>query len=129
MRAHFQALEAVPLPATSLLYFNKTLLHKSSELSSLVTGPGLDSSPLEAKNPSVFHGSAATFHFLGQLLDTSLTSLILLRRIQLSVNYFVRGFALLNLIKCKVLRDKSNKMCKGSVCRKLQTNERNHKRS
>ena len=46
----------------SLLYFNKTFLHKSSEQSSLVTGPGLNFSPLEAKNPSVFHGSAATFH-------------------------------------------------------------------
>ena len=45
----------------SLLYFNKTLSHKSSEWSSLVTGPGLNSSPLEAKNPSIFHGSATTF--------------------------------------------------------------------
>ena len=36
------------------LYFNKTLLHKSSEQSSLVSGPGLNSSPLEAKNPGVF---------------------------------------------------------------------------
>ena len=32
----------------------KTLLHKSSERSSLVSGPGLNSSPLEVKNPSVF---------------------------------------------------------------------------
>ena len=46
----------------SLLYFNKTLLHKSSEQSSLVSGPGLNSPPPEAKNPSVFHGSATTFH-------------------------------------------------------------------
>ena len=46
----------------SLSYFNKTLLHKSSEWSSLVTGLGLNSSPQEAKNPSVFHGSATTFH-------------------------------------------------------------------
>ena len=38
----------------SLLYFNKTLLHKSSEQSSLVSGPGLNSPPPEAKNPSVF---------------------------------------------------------------------------
>ena len=38
----------------SPLYFNKTLLHKSSELSSLVPGPGLNSSPPGAKNPSVF---------------------------------------------------------------------------
>ena len=35
------------------LYFNKTLLHKSSEQSSLVSGPRLNSSP-EAKNPSLF---------------------------------------------------------------------------
>ena len=34
----------------SPLYFNKTLLHKSSERSSLVSGPGLNSPP-EAKNP------------------------------------------------------------------------------
>ena len=45
----------------SLLYFNKTLLHKSSEPSNLVSGPGLNSSPPEAKNPSIFHGSATTF--------------------------------------------------------------------
>ena len=38
----------------SLLYFNKTQLHKSSEWSSLVSGPGLNSSPPEAKNPNVF---------------------------------------------------------------------------
>ena len=38
----------------SPLYFNKTLLHKSSEQSSLVSGPGLNSSPLGAKNPGVF---------------------------------------------------------------------------
>ena len=37
----------------SPLYFNKTLLHKSSEQSSLVSGPGLNS-PLEAKNPGIF---------------------------------------------------------------------------
>ena len=36
----------------SPLYFNKTLLHKSSERSSLVSGPGLNSSPPGAKNPS-----------------------------------------------------------------------------
>ena len=34
----------------SLLYLNKTLLHKSSEQSSLVTGPGSNSPPPEAKN-------------------------------------------------------------------------------
>ena len=49
----------------SLLYFNKTLLHKSSEWSRLVSGPGLNSSPLEAKNPDVFCGSAAIFHLGG----------------------------------------------------------------
>ena len=35
------------------LYFNKTLLHRSSERSSLVSGPGLNSSPPGAKNPGV----------------------------------------------------------------------------
>ena len=45
----------------SLLYFNKILLHKSSEWSSLVIGPGFNSFPPEAKNPSIFHGSATTF--------------------------------------------------------------------
>ena len=38
----------------SPLYFNKTLLHKSSEWSSLVSSPRLNSSPLEVKNPGVF---------------------------------------------------------------------------
>ena len=37
----------------SPLYFNKTLLHKSSERSNLVSGPGLNSPP-GAKNPGVF---------------------------------------------------------------------------
>ena len=37
----------------SPLYFNKTLLHKSSEWSSLVSGPGLNSLP-EARNPAFF---------------------------------------------------------------------------
>ena len=45
-----------------LLYFNTTLLHKSSERSSLVSGPGLNSS-LEAKSPGVFRGSATTCQF------------------------------------------------------------------
>ena len=49
----------------SLLYFNKTLLHKSSERSSLVSGSRLNSSPAEAKNPSVLGGSATTFHLGG----------------------------------------------------------------
>ena len=54
-------------PSTlSLLYFNKTLLHKRSARSSLITGPVLNSSPLEAKNPGgVFYGSTTTFHFGG----------------------------------------------------------------
>ena len=38
----------------SPLYFNKILLHKSSERSSLISGPGLNSSPPGAKNPGVF---------------------------------------------------------------------------
>ena len=45
----------------SLLYFNTTFLHNSSEWSSLITGPRLNSSPLKAKNPGIFHGSATTF--------------------------------------------------------------------
>ena len=40
------------------LYLKKILLHKSSERSSLVTGPGLNFSPPKVKNLSVFHGSA-----------------------------------------------------------------------
>ena len=38
----------------SLLCFNKTLLHKCSEPSSLISGTGLNSSPLEAKDLGVF---------------------------------------------------------------------------
>ena len=38
----------------SSLHFNKTLLHKSSERSILISGPGLNSSPPEAKNPGIF---------------------------------------------------------------------------
>ena len=38
----------------SPLYFDKTLLHKSSERWSLISGSGLNSSPSEAKNPGVF---------------------------------------------------------------------------
>ena len=37
-----------------LLYTLIKLLHKSSERSNLASGPGLNSSPLEAKNPGVF---------------------------------------------------------------------------
>ena len=48
----------------SPLYFNKTLLHKSSEQSSLICSPGLNSSPPEAKNPASYR-SATTFHLGG----------------------------------------------------------------
>ena len=44
---------------------DKTLSHKSSERSTLITVPGLNSSLLEAKNPGVFRGSATTFHLGG----------------------------------------------------------------
>ena len=37
-----------------LLYTLIKFLHKSSEQSSLVSGPGLNSSPPEAKNPGIF---------------------------------------------------------------------------
>ena len=40
----------------SLLYFNKTWLHKSSKWSSLVFGSTSKSFPLEAKNPGIVHG-------------------------------------------------------------------------
>ena len=49
----------------AFLYFNRILLHKSSEQSSLNSGSGLNSSPLEAKNPSIFRGSATTFQNSG----------------------------------------------------------------
>ena len=46
---------AVLLAAWSILdKFPGRAKTKSSERSSLVSGPGLNSSPLEAKNPSVF---------------------------------------------------------------------------
>ena len=41
----------------SLLYLNKTLLHKISEWSSLITACGSKSSPPEAMNPGVIHSS------------------------------------------------------------------------
>ena len=46
----------MPVSEVSLspLYLNKTLLHKSSERSSLVSGLELNSSPPGAKNPSIF---------------------------------------------------------------------------
>ena len=46
--------------AFSYLFY--TILHKSSERSSLIFGPGFNSSPPEVKNPGVFCGSATTFH-------------------------------------------------------------------
>ena len=52
----------------SLLYFNKTLLHQSFERSSLISGPGLNSTPLEAKNPGIFCGSATTFQYHFQFI-------------------------------------------------------------
>ena len=54
----------------SLLHFNKTLLHKSSEWSSLVTGSRLNSSPLEAKNPGVFCDLVTTFQDHGHMGTT-----------------------------------------------------------
>ena len=51
--AHFLPPSDVCVRSFYLLYCNKTLLHKSSEQSSLVSGPGLNSPP-EAKNPGVF---------------------------------------------------------------------------
>ena len=48
----------------SPLYFNKALLHKSSEWSSLVSGPRLNSSPPKAKNPASY-SSATTCHLGG----------------------------------------------------------------
>ena len=51
----------------SFLYLFYTLIKlyytKSSERSRLISGPRLNYSPLEAKNPGIFHGSATTFHF------------------------------------------------------------------
>ena len=42
---------------------SQTLLHKSAERSSVISGPGLNSSPLEARNPSIIHVLiAATFY-------------------------------------------------------------------
>ena len=46
----------------------ETLLHKSSEQSSLISGPRLNSSPLEAKNPGIFCGSTTTFQQSPRLL-------------------------------------------------------------
>ena len=54
----------MPMSNAFSISFNKTLLHKSSERSSLVSGPGLNSSPPEAKNPAS-HRSATTLHLGG----------------------------------------------------------------
>ena len=48
------------------------MLHKSSEQSSLITGPRLNFSSPEAKNPGVFHSSATAFHDTGDIRDTAL---------------------------------------------------------
>ena len=40
----------------SLLYFNKTWLHKNSKWSGLISGSTSKSFPLEAKNPGIVHG-------------------------------------------------------------------------
>ena len=53
----------------SPLYFNKTLLHKSSEGSSLVSGPRLNCSPLEAKNPGVFAWFSSNLSSWGLILQ------------------------------------------------------------
>ena len=63
--ALFRPPSDVSVEAFSLLYFNKTLLHKSSQWSSLITGPGLNSSPPEAKNPGVIHYSPQWQPFTG----------------------------------------------------------------
>ena len=69
----------------AVLYFNKTLLHKSSEWSSLISGPGLNSSPLEAKNPSVLRGSATTFQNAG--LDEAQAGIKIAERIITDLRY------------------------------------------
>ena len=69
----------------AVLYFNKTLLHKSSEWSSLISGPGLNSSPLEAKNPSVLRGSATTFQNAG--LDEAQAGIKVAERIITDLRY------------------------------------------
>ena len=51
----------------SPLYFNKTLVHKSSEQSRIVSGPGLNSSPPEAKNPGVLSFSNNLLKCWGQM--------------------------------------------------------------
>ena len=58
----------------SLLYFNKTLLRKSSEPSSLIIGPGLNSSPPETKNSGIFCGSETTFQQYFLKLSVSLVA-------------------------------------------------------
>ena len=61
--------------ALYLLYFTKTLLHKSSEWSDFVSGPGLNSSLPEAKNPGIFRGSATTFQDAWQQRQGPITKL------------------------------------------------------
>ena len=60
----------------SPLYFNKTLLPQISERSSLVSGPGLNLSPAEAKNPGVllFSNSLSWTYLLGSIGYTGTVS-------------------------------------------------------
>ena len=60
----------LPLPSPPL-YFNKTSLHKSSVWSSLVSGPGLNYSPPEAKNPNVFSWFSNNLSSWGLIRDAS----------------------------------------------------------
>jgi len=69
----------------AFLYFNRILLHKSSERSSLISGSGLNSSPLEAKNPSVFCSSATTFQNAG--LDEAQAGIKIAERIISDLRY------------------------------------------
>ena len=48
-----------------LVYTLLTLLHESSERSSFISGPGLNSSPLKAKHLSIFLSLATTFQQYG----------------------------------------------------------------
>ena len=72
------------------LHFNKTLLHKSSQQSSLVSGPGLNSSPPEAKNPGIFRGSATTFHY-HTIACISHASKVMLKILQARLQYYLNN--------------------------------------
>ena len=64
-------LVAIAFSMLSPLYFNRTLLHRSSEGSSLISGPQLNSSPLEAKNPGVFGSFSNNLSSWGLIRDSS----------------------------------------------------------